>query len=68
MLSQLTHIRNTQSTLVVKYNISPLGENVQPLIIDCTLKFNQDCVTVLLFLNLHYQRRFCPVLNYYTNV
>ena len=63
MLSQLSHIDNTQSTLVAKYTISPLGENLYSLIMDCTLKFKQDWVIVLLFLNLHYQTRFCPILN-----
>ena len=54
MLSQLTHIRNRQSTLVEKYTISPLGEKLHSLIMDFTLKFKQDWITVLLFLNLHY--------------
>ena len=44
MLSWLAHIMNTQSTLVAKYIISPLGQN------------------------LHYQIKFCPILNYYTIV
>ena len=34
MISQLTHIRNTQSTLVAKYTISTLGENFHSVIID----------------------------------
>ena len=61
MLSQLANIRNTQFTLVANYTISPLGENLHFLIMDYTLKFKQDWITVLLFLNLHYQRQFCPV-------
>ena len=66
MLSQLTHIRNTQSTLIAKDTIFPLGENLHYLIVDCTLKFKQDWIIVLLFLKFHYQRRFCPILNCYT--
>ena len=41
---------NTISTMVVKYTISPLGENLHSLIVDCTLKFKQYWITVLLFL------------------
>ena len=55
-LSQLAYITNTQSTLVEKYTISPLGENLHCLIMDYTLKFKQDWFTVLIFINLHYQR------------
>ena len=54
VLSQLAHIGNTQSTLVAKYTISPLGENLHSMIMDCTLKFKQDGITLLFFLNLHY--------------
>ena len=68
MLSQLTHIRNTQLTLVGKYTISPLGENLHSLIVDCILKFKKDWITVLIFLNLNYQRRFYPFLNCYITV
>ena len=50
MLSQLAHIRNTQSTLLPKYTITPLAENLHSLVMDCTLKFKQDWITVLLFL------------------
>ena len=39
MVSQLTNIRNTQSTFVAKYTISPLGENLHSLIVDCILMF-----------------------------
>ena len=66
VLSQFTHIRNTQFTLIGKYVISPLGENLHSLIVDYTLMFKQYWITVLLLLNLHYQRRFCPNLNCYT--
>ena len=68
MLSQLAHIRNTQSTLVEKYTISPVGENLHSLIVDYILNYKQNWVTALLFLNLHYQRRFCPILNYCTTI
>ena len=68
ILSQLTHIRNTQSTRVKKYTISPLGENNHSLIMDCSLKFKQDWITVSLFLNLHYQGRFYLILKCYTIV
>ena len=51
MLSQLAYIRNTQSKLVAKYTISLLGENLHSQIIDCTLKFKHNKVTVMLFLN-----------------
>ena len=54
MLPQHNHIRNTQSTFVVKYTISPLGENLNSLIMHCTLKFKKDLITVFLFLNLDY--------------
>ena len=68
MLSQLTHIRNTQSTMVVNYTIYPFGESHPYLIIDYTLKFKQDWVTILLFLSLLYPRRFVPILSCYTTV
>ena len=68
MLSQLTHIRNTKSTLVAKYTISPLGESLHSLIMDCTLKFKKYWIIVYIFLNLHYQRRLCPIMNCYTTV
>ena len=55
MRPQLSHIRNTQSTMVAKYTISPLGENLHSLIIDCTILFKQDWITLFLFLNLHYK-------------
>ena len=63
ILSQLTQNTNTQSTLVAKYIISPLEENLYSLIVDCTLKVKQDGIPVLLFFKLQYQRRFCPILN-----
>ena len=68
VLSQLAHIRTIQFTLVTKYTISPLGENLNFLIVGCTLKFKKVWITLFLFLNLHYQRRFCPLMNYYTIV
>ena len=68
MISQLTHIRNTQSTMVVNYTIYPFGESRPYLIIDYTLKFKQDWVTILLFLSLLYPRRFVPILSCYTTV
>ena len=55
MMYQLAHIMTTQSTLVAKYTISPLGENLHSLIIDCTILFKQDWITLFLFLNLHYK-------------
>ena len=64
ILPQLSHIKNTQSTLVGKYTIFPLGENLHSLIMDCTLKFKQDWVIVFLFFNLYYQRRLYPILSY----
>ena len=60
-MSQLAHIRNTQSTLVAKYTISPLGENLHSRIMSCTLKFKKDWIIVLIFLNFHYQIIFCLV-------
>ena len=68
MLSQLTHIRNTQSTMVVNYTIYPFGESHPYLIIDYTLKFKQDWIIVFSFLNLKYKRRFCPILNCYPTI
>ena len=68
MLPQLAYIRNTQSTLVAEYTISPLGENLHSLIVNCTLKLKQNWITVFLFLNLHYQKRIYPILNCYTIV
>ena len=68
MMPQLAHIMNTHSTLVAKYTISPLGENIHSLIVDFTLKFKQYLITLLLFLNLHFKRRLCPILNCYTIV
>ena len=68
LLSQLTHIRNTQSTLVAKYTISPLGKNLHSLIVECTIKFKQDCIHVLLFLNLLYHWILCAIINCYNIV
>ena len=39
--------------VVEKYTIYPLGENLNPLIVDCILKFKQNWIIVLLFLNIH---------------
>ena len=41
MLSQLVQIKNIQSTLVVKYIISPMAENLPTLIVHYTLKFKK---------------------------
>ena len=68
MLSKLAHNRNTQFTLVSKYTISPLGQNLHSLIVECILNFKQDWITILIFLNIHYKRRFFPILNCYTPI
>ena len=50
MMSQLAHIRNTKSTLVVNYTISPFGENLHSLIVNCTLSSNKIRSLSLFFL------------------
>ena len=68
MLSQLADIGTIPSILVVNYTISPFGENLHSVIVDCTFKFKHDWITILLLLNLHYQIRFYPILNCYTTI
>ena len=61
MLYQLAHIRNTQSTLVAKYTISPLGDNIHYLIIDFPPKFKKYWITILTSTTKEDSAPFCTV-------